>query len=134
MLTFSVPIADWGRGKNRSRVALAELKGRKLYAENLQNQIIQEIREIVRTVNDASVRFSINRKNRDVAMKSFKVSQMRFQNGDISSRELAIAQEQLANVQLAFIESFITYRMSLTHLTRKTFWDFENNRRYGKRD
>jgi outer membrane protein TolC len=130
VLTVSAPIADWGRGKNKTRYAQTILKEKKLTADNLQNQIIQEIREIVRTVRDAESRVHINRKNREVAAHSYKISQLRFQNGDISSQELAIAQEQLANVQLSFIESFITYRMSLTNLKRKTMWDFENNRSY----
>ncbi len=128
--TVSVPIADWGRGKNKTRSAQIQLNAKKLYADDLQNRIVQEIREIVRTVRDAEVRVRINRKNSEVAARSYKVAQMRFQNGDISSQELAIAQDQLAAVQLSFIESFITYRMALTDLKRKTMWDFENNRSY----
>ncbi len=128
--TVSIPIADWGRGKNITRYAQTLLNSQKLYAEDLQNQIVQEIREIVRTVSDAESRVQINRKNSEVATRSYKVSQMRFQNGDISSQELAIEQERLATVQLSFIESFITYQMSLTDLKRKTMWDFENNRSY----
>ncbi|MDR3267035.1 MAG: TolC family protein [Tannerella sp.] len=128
--TVSVPIADWGRGKNKTRYAQTQLNAQKLYAENLQHQIVQEIREIARTVSDAETRVHINRKNSEVAAQSYKVAQMRFRNGDISSLELAISQDQLATVQLSFIESFITYQMSLTDLKRKTMWDFENNRSY----
>jgi outer membrane protein TolC len=130
VFTVSVPIADWGRGKNRTRYAKTLLNERKLDAENLQEQIVQEIRAIVRMVYDAESRVRINRKNSEVAAMSYKVSQMRFQNGDISSQELATTQDQLASVQLAFLESFITYQLSLTDLKRKTMWDFENNRSY----
>jgi outer membrane protein TolC len=130
ILTVSVPVVDWGRGKNRTRQAKTVLNEKQLRAENLRDRITKEIREVVRTVNDANSRVRINRKNREVAALSYKIAQMRFQNGDISSQELAIVQEQLAKVQLDFIEAFITYRMSLTDLKRKTMWDFENNRSY----
>lgn len=128
--TVTVPIADWGRGRNKTRYAQTLLNEKKLYADNLQNQIVQEIREIVRNAQDAESRVHINRKNSEVAALSYKVSQMRFQNGDISSQELSIEQDRLAAVQLSFIESFITYQMSLTDLKRRTMWDFENNRSY----
>ena len=130
VFAISVPLIDWGRGKNKTRQAEAQLRLHKLYAEDLQRHIEQEVRQIVRNVQDAESRVRINRRNAEVATHSYKVAQMRFQNGDIGSQELSLEQDRLYGVQLAFIESFITYRMALTDLKRKTLWDFENNRSY----
>ena len=54
----------------------------------------------------------------------------RFENGDMTSQELSIEQERLSQVQLAYIDSYITYRLSVADLNRKTMYDFEHNRSF----
>ncbi len=129
-LTVSYPLMDWGRAKNRVRREQVRLKQRKLDLENTEQTIEQEIREIVRSVYEAEKRYRINRRNREVATQSYKISRMRFENGDMTSQELAIEQERLSQVQLSYIESYITYRLSVADLNRKTMYDFEHNRSF----
>ena len=128
--TLSYPIADWGRSKNLKKRAEMRLKQRELDLDNTRRVIEREIREIVRSVYEAEKRFRINRRNQEVAIESYRISQMRFENGDMTSQELSIEQERLSQVQLAYIESYITYRLSVANLNRKTMFDFENNRSY----
>ena len=106
------------------------LREKQLQLENTNDRIIKEIREIVRTVYEAEKRFRINQKNSDNAVNSYRISQLRFENGDISGQELATEQERLSQVQLAFINAYITYQLALADLKRRTMWDFENNRSY----
>lgn len=129
-LTVSYPIADWGRAKNQVRREQTRLKQRKLNLENTKRTIEREIREIVRTVYEAEKRFRINQRNREVTLQSYRISQLRFENGDMTSQELFIEQERLSQVQLSYIESYITYRLAVADLNRKTMYDFENNRSY----
>jgi len=129
-LTLSYPIADWGRAKNQVRREQVRLKQRKLNLENTKREIEQQIREIVRKVYEAEKRFRINQQNQQVATESYRISQLRFENGDMTSQELSIEQERLSQVQLAYIESYITYRLSVADLNRKTMYDFEHNRSY----
>ncbi len=129
-LTLSYPIADWGRAKNQVRREQVRLKQQKLNLENTQRAIEREIRETVRTVYEAEKRFRINQRNREVALQSYRISQLRFENGDMTSQELAIEQERLSQVQLAYIGSYITYHLAVANLNRKTMYDFENNRSY----
>lgn len=129
-LTLSYPIADWGRSKNLVKRAQSRLKQTELNRENTRRSIEREIREIVRSVYEAEKRYRINRRNQEVAVQSYRISQLRFENGDMTSQELSIEQERLSQVQLAFIESYITYRLSVANLNRKTMYDFENNRSY----
>lgn len=129
-LTVSYPIADWGRAKNQVRREQVRLKQNKLSLENIKRSIEREIREIVRTVYEAEKRFRINQRNRDVALESYRISRLRFENGDMTSQELSIEQERLSKVQLSYIESYITYRLSVADLNRKTMYDFENDRSY----
>lgn len=129
-LTLSYPIADWGRSKNQTKRAQTRLKQRELDLDNTKRTIEREIREIVRSVYEAEKRFRINRRNQEVAIESYRISQMRFGNGDMTSQELSIEQERLSQVQLSYIESYITYRLSVANLNRKTMFDFEHNRSY----
>ncbi|MDR1344725.1 MAG: TolC family protein [Tannerellaceae bacterium] len=128
--TLSIPILDWGRGRNIVRSQTVRLKEKQLKLANTNEMIIKEIREIVRTVYEAEKRFRINRKNSDNAVNSYRIARIRFENGDLSGQELAIEQERLSRVQLAFIDAFITYQLALADLKRRTMWDFENNRSY----
>ena len=129
-LTLSYPIADWGRAKNQVKRQEAIHNQLKLGLDNTKRSIEKEIRKIVSNVQEAEERFRINKRNQEVAIQSYKISQMRFENGDMTSQELSIEQERLSQVQLAYIESYITYRLSVADLDRKTMFDFKNNRTY----
>jgi outer membrane protein TolC len=128
--TLSIPILDWGRCKNLVKRETIRLHEKQLKLKNTNDMIIKEIREIVRTVYEAEKRFRINQKNSDNAVNSYRISRLRFENGDISGQELATEQERLSQVQLAFINAYITYQLALADLKRRTMWDFENNRSY----
>lgn len=130
VLTLSYPIADWGRAKNLVKRENRRLVQQKLDLDNTKRKIETEVRKIVRSVYEAEQRYRINQKNRDIALESYRISQLRFGNGDMTNQELSIEQERLSQVQLAYIESYITYRLSVADLNRKTMYDFENKRSY----
>ncbi|MDR2038652.1 MAG: TolC family protein [Bacteroidales bacterium] len=129
-LTLSIPILDWGRGKNIVRSQTIRLKEQQLNLENTNNVIIKEIRDIVRTVYEAENRFRINQKNSENAARSYHINRMRFENGDITGQELSVEQARLSQVRLDFLNAYITYQLALADLKRKTMWDFEYNRSY----
>jgi len=129
-LTLSYPIFDWGRAKNQVRREQVRLKQRELDLDNTMRTIETGIREIVRSVEEAEKRYRVNQKNQEVAIKSYRISQLRFENGDMTNQELLIEQNRLSEVQLAYIGSYITYRLSVANLSRKTMYDFEHNRSY----
>ena len=130
VFTLSYPIADWGRSKNLVQREERRLKQQQLNQEDMQRTIETQVRKIVRNVYEAEKRFRINQRNREVAVESYRISQLRFENGDMTGQELSIEQERLSNVQLAYIDAYITYRLSMADLNRKTMWDFENDRSY----
>ncbi|MDR1755517.1 MAG: TolC family protein [Culturomica sp.] len=128
--TLSYPIYDWKRGRNLVEREKIYLEAEELRLENLQNTIVKQIREVVRTVYEAENRFRINRQNKENAARSYGINQLRYKNGDITGQELSVEQERLSQVQLDYIKSYITYQLALADLKRKTMWDFENNRSY----
>jgi outer membrane protein TolC len=130
VFTLSYPIADWGRSKNLVQREQRRLKQQELEQENTKRTIETQVKKIVRNVYEAEKRFRINQRNREVAVESYRISQLRFENGDMTSQELSIEQERLSQIQLAYIDAYITYRLSIADLNRKTMYDFENNRSY----
>lgn len=130
MLTLSYPITDWGRGRARVRQARASLDNRKLKLENLKNTIIKEVRDIVRTVDESQNRLLIYDKNQELAQRNYRISTIRYENGDISSQDLAIERERLSSIQLNSLEAYIENKLAIADLKRKTMWDFQNNRSY----
>ena len=101
-----------------------------MHKEDLKRTIETQVRMVVRRVYEAENRFRVNQRNREVAIESYRISQLRFENGDMTSQELSIEQERLSNVQLSYIDAYITYRLSIADLNRLTMYDFENNRSY----
>ena len=130
VFTLSYPVSDWGRSKNLVLREERRMKQQQLNQEDRKRMIENEVRKIVRSVYEAEKRFRINQRNREVALESYRISRLRFENGDMTSQELSIEQERLSNVQLAYIDAYITYRLSIADLNRKTMWDFENDRSY----
>jgi len=130
VLTLSYPITDWGRSKNLVRREERRLKQQQLNQDDLIRNIETQVRKIVRSVYEAEKRFRINRRNREAAGENYRISQLRFENGDMTSRELSIDRERLSQVQLAYIDAYITYRLSIADLNRKTMYDFKNDRSY----
>lgn len=131
-LTLSYPIFDWGRGSARVQEQKAKLRNRELDLENTRSEITREVRDIVRSVEEAKNRLSIYEQNQQVAELTYRISKMRFESGDINSRELALEQERLSNSRLAYLNSYITYQLTVADLKRKTLWDFYNGRSYLK--
>ena len=130
MLTLSYPIADWGRGKARVQQAKVGLENQKLRLENTKATIIKEVRDIVRSVEETQKRLLIHEKNRELAQRTYRIFTIRFENGDISSQELAIQRERLSSIQLNYLDAYIDNKLALADIKRKTMWDFQNSRSY----
>ncbi|MFC1726072.1 TolC family protein, partial [candidate division KSB1 bacterium] len=94
-LSFSYPIMDWGRGSARVQQHEATLRDRELFLENQKLDIIREVRDLVRSVRESLNRLKIQEKNQATAQRSYRISQMRYENGDITGQELGIEQGRL---------------------------------------
>ena len=126
-LTFSYPIFDWGRGKHRVQRQTAYLRRYKLNLENQRVEIIREVRDIVRSVEEAKSRLEIHKENEQRAQQVYRINRLLFEQGKRTSRDLAQEQEALTNAQLGYLGAYIEYQLQLADLKRKTLWDFKNN-------
>ncbi len=129
-LSFSYPIFDWGRGASRVLQEKATLKERQLFHDNVKTTIVREIRNTVRSVEEARDKLEIQEKNQALAQRSYGISRLRFESGTITSQDLSVEQENLADTQLQYLNAFITHQLAIADLKRKTIWNFKENRPY----
>ena len=129
-LMFSYPISDWGRGKAKVNREKVLLKQQQLHMEDLNRTIVREVKAVVLQAGEARNRLEIHEKNQLIAKRSYSISLARFESGGITSQDLGLAQERLAQSRLKYLDAYITHQLALADLKRKTLWDFRNNRSY----
>ena len=126
-LTIRIPIIDWGENKSRVKANLATIEMNKYRLDEEKINIEREIRNTVNQLQSALRRLQLLEKNVQLAEKSFEISDFRFKNGDIDSEALALDRERLSKTRLSFLEAYISYKLLIADLTRKTFYDFEKD-------
>ncbi|TDI91138.1 MAG: hypothetical protein E2O77_07225 [Caldithrix sp.] len=89
--------------------------------------IKQEIRKGVRDLKSAQQRVDITERSEKLAEKSYRISLLKFENGDLSSQDLALEQNRLTEARTNSLNAIIDYKNALSDLRRKTLWDFEKN-------
>jgi len=127
-LTFYVPVWDWGVNKAEVASAKVDFRRAELQIEEEKKIIINSIRDVVRNVKTAEDRLEILRKRQDIAQRAYEISVERFNNGDITSQELANNNNRLSTAKLAYLNAYISYKLAVEDLKRKILWDFEKNR------
>jgi outer membrane protein TolC len=125
---LEVPIWDWGKNRAEVDAERANLQREELTLDDLNVTIEREVRDVVRTVYEAFDRVQMLAKSKEVGEKSFDISMQRFDNGDITSTELARASDQLNTAKLSYLSAYNEYKLALADLKRKTLYDFENDR------
>lgn len=126
-LTVNIPIIDWGENKARVRSAQATLTQNQIQQDADRVTIERDTRTTVSRLQSSLKRLQLLEKNVVVAEKSFEISRQRYANGDIDSQAMALERERLNNAYISRLESFINYKLLLSDLMRKTFFDFEKN-------
>jgi len=125
-LTISVPIFDWGENKSMVKAAQSGLEVNKHTYDEEKINIEREIRNTARQLNSSLRRLQLLEKNVQLAEKSFNISRNRFVNGDIDSQSLALDRTRLNAAYQSRLDAYITYKLLLADIMRKTFYDFEN--------
>jgi outer membrane protein TolC len=126
-LTVSIPIIDWGENRAKVNSALASLKINQIQQDADKVTIERDIRTTVNKLQNNLKRLQLLEKNVVVAEKSFEISRQRYANGDIDSQAMALERERLNMAYQSRLDSFINYKLLLSDVMRKTFFDFEKN-------
>ena len=124
-LSVNIPIVDWGGNRARVAMALSTLQQYQIQDESEKISIEREMRSSVAQLRSALRRFLALEKSVVIAEKSFEISRERYANGDIDSQAIALDRERLNNAYISRLEAYISYRLMLSDIMRKTFFDFE---------
>ncbi|MCX6325300.1 MAG: TolC family protein [Bacteroidia bacterium] len=126
-LTINIPILDWGENRARIHGAQATLSQNQIKMDGDKVTIERDIRSTVSHLQSSLKRLQLLEKNVLVAEKSFEISRQRYVNGDIDSQSMALERERLNNAYIQRLDAFIDYKLKLSDIMRKTFFDFERN-------
>lgn len=125
-LRINVPIFDWGERKSLVRAAESGLETNRYRHKEEKINIEREIRNTVKQLNSSLSRLQLLEKNVELAEKSFNISRDRFSNGDIDSQSLALDRTRLNAAYQSHLNAYISYKLYIADIMRKTFYDFEN--------
>jgi hypothetical protein len=127
-LSFSVPLADWGKSKARRAVALSNL-------ELEQRQVDQERENFRRIVVLRAQQFDLVRRNAELAERSlgaarnrYEITYQRYLIGRISVTDLNLALADQENARRAYLQSVREFWMALFEIRGLTMYDFVENR------
>ncbi|NOX90150.1 MAG: TolC family protein, partial [Calditrichaeota bacterium] len=127
-LSVTIPLWDWGVNKNRRLAARARLKKQEMALKDQEITIIRDIRNTVLAFQSSLRRLRLLEKNVKVAEKSFNISKNRFANGDINTQALALDRNRLSQAYNSRLNALISYKLLLSDIKRKTFYDFVQKR------
>ncbi len=126
-LTFSVPIFDWGERKARIRAAELEIETREIDKKSLEDDIIINIRQVYRNLNNLIMQIEIAEQNDRNAQLTYEINLERYRNGDLTSMDLQRYQNQLSSKKMEMSNALINYKLELLNLKIQSLWDFEKN-------
>jgi len=127
-LSLEIPLYDWGEKESRVRAAEASVKSQKISLEEQKTDIVIEIRQAYRNMENQKYQTEIARQNVKVAQLTYDINLERYQNGDLTSMDLNLFQSQLSAKKTNLVDALITYKLALLDIKIRSLWDFEKNR------
>ncbi len=127
-LSLDIPLWDWGEKKSRVRAARIGLQSSQLSLEEEKLSIILAIRQAYRNLNNLVNQIEIAKQNVRNAELTYEINLERYKNGDLTSMDLSLYQNQLSQKKTSLVDAQINYKMGLLNLKILTLWDFEQNK------
>jgi outer membrane protein len=124
-LTLNIPIFDWGERKSEIKAAEADLKSAEIDLEIEKRDIHVNLRSIVRNLKNLENQVIIQEKTVENAELTYDINLERYRNGDLTSLDLGIYQNQLSDAKMSLTNAKINYKLELLNLKIQTLYDFE---------
>jgi outer membrane protein TolC len=124
-VTFSIPLFDWGEKKARMAATNANLEISRIDEENQNNDIVINIRKTYRSLQNLETQIEIAEQNVKNAELTYDINQERYRNGDLTSMDLNLFQNQLSDKKTQLATALINYKIELLNLKILTLYDFE---------
>lgn len=126
-LSFNIPLFDWGERKARIQAQEATMKSAELNLDEQKKQIIIDIRQVFRNLQNQLNQIEIARQSERNAQLTYEINLERYQNGDLTGMDLSLYQNQLSSRKLAYAQALLNYKIELLNLKIQTLYDFEKN-------
>ena len=127
-VSLDIPLWDWGEKKSRIKASEAVIKTNELSLENEQNDVIIVIRQVYRNLQNLVNQIEIARQNERNAQLTYDINLERYRNGDLTSMDLSLFQNQLSQKKMNYVKALIDYKIELLNMKIQSLWDFEENR------
>jgi len=127
ILSFQVPIYDWGEQNSRIKAAEATVKQSQLNESEQDKLILIGIRRAYRNLQNQVIQIELARENVESAQLTYDINFERYRNGDLTSMDLNLIQNQLSQRKIDLVNSMISYKFNLLDLKIESLWDFEKN-------
>ena len=124
-LTLNIPLYDWGERKSEIKAAEAGLKSTQLDYEIQKTDIEVNIRSIVRSLKNLENQIRTQEITVENAQLAYDINLERYRNGDLTSMDLGMYQNQLSDTRMALTSAIIDYKIELLNLKIQTLYDFE---------
>ena len=124
-LSLTIPLWDWGERKSRIKASEATIESNKIDFTSEQNNIILNIRQTYRNLNNLKNQIEIAEQSVKNAQLTYDLNLEKYKNGDLTGMDLNIYQNQLSENKLNYTNSLISYKLELLNLKIQTLYDFE---------
>ncbi len=124
-ISFNIPLWDWGEKKARMAASEADLEVDKIDLERQKNDIIINIRQVYRSLQNLENQIEIAEQNVKNANLTYDINLERYSNGDLTSMDLNQFQIQLSDKKIALSDARINYKLELLNLKIQSLWDYE---------
>ena len=129
LLSLNIPLWDWGEKKARIKAYEANVTNNELSLEDEKKNIIIEIRQAYRNLRNLVNQIEIAEQNVRNAQLTYDINLERYKNGDLTSMDLNLIQNQLSQAKLDKISALINYKTELLNMKVLSLWDFQKNQR-----
>jgi outer membrane protein len=126
-LGFNIPLYDWGEKKARIRSQDAVINTQKLGVTNQITQIKVDIRQSLRNLENLKDQINIALVTQKNSQLTYDINLERFKNGDLTSMDLNLFQQQLSTAKMSYAQSLINYKIELLNLKITSLYDFSTN-------
>ena len=126
-LSFNIPLFDWGEKKARIEASEATIRSQELNLTQEKKQIIVDIRQVYRNIQNQLNQIEIAKQNERNAQLTYEINLERYENGDLTGMDLNLYQTQLSQQKIAYSQALINYKIELLNLKIQSLYDFEKN-------
>lgn len=123
--SLEIPLWDWGEKKARMRAAQAAQQIREINMEDEKINIALTIRQVHRSLRNLLTQIDIAQKNLENAKLTYEINLEKYKNGDLTSMDLNLYQNQLTQKKTDLTSARISYLLELLNMKIQTLYDFE---------